>query len=315
MSEPAEDVRALFSAQEIAELRRRSDGLGVLLVLSAWGVILGAMALFALWPNPLSFLIALVLIGGRQLGLAVLMHDAAHGILTQSRWLNEALGSWACGHPLATDMHAYRAYHLRHHAHTQGPQDPDLGLSAPFPKTRASLGRKILRDLTGRTFLKQRGAQIRHAFGPAGAPLSTRLAHGWTRLGGFAVTNGLLLAGLAAVGHAELYLLLWLLPMATVYQLVLRIRNIAEHAMTGPAGDPLRHARTTHAGLLMRATLAPYWVNYHVEHHMFMWVPCYRLPRLHAMLGEKGLHPRMEIAPSYLAVLQAASSRPALAAA
>ena len=47
-------------------------------------------------------------------------------------------------------------YHLQHHKFAQQAEDPDLGLSAPFPITRASLRRKIVRDLTGQTWFKQR---------------------------------------------------------------------------------------------------------------------------------------------------------------
>src|SRR3546814_13852785 len=45
------------------------------------------------------------------------------------------------------------------------------------------------------------------------------------------------------------------------YQLVSRIRNIAEHAMVPDNDDALRNTRTTYAGWLTRLVLAPYWVN------------------------------------------------------
>ena len=101
-----------------------------------------------------------------------------------------------------------------------------------------------------------------------------------------------------------------MLPWATWHQVVTRIRDIAEHGMVMDAADPLRHARTTAAGWLARATLAPYWVNYHCEHHMFMHVPCYNLPAAHRLLKAKGVLPGMLTAPSYLDVLRQASSRP-----
>jgi fatty acid desaturase len=75
--------------------------------------------------------------------------------------------------------------------------------------------------------------------------------------------------------------------------------------------DPLRHARTTHANILERIFLAPYWVNYHCEHHMFMHVPCYNLPRTQRLLRAKGVFAGMLTAPSYLDVLRQASSKAA----
>jgi fatty acid desaturase len=94
--------------------------------------------------------------------------------------------------------------------------------------------------------------------------------------------------------------LLWLAALATTFQLFLRVRNIAEHACTATgSADPFSHARTTHANWLERATVAPYWVNYHAEHHLFMGVPCYHLPAAHALLGKNGHHARMTISRGY----------------
>ena len=43
------------------------------------GAKIAAMALVAVWPNPLTVIVALFVIGARQLGCAVLMHDAPAG--------------------------------------------------------------------------------------------------------------------------------------------------------------------------------------------------------------------------------------------
>ena len=44
-------------------------------------------------------------------------------------------------------------------------------------------------------------------------------------------------------------------------------------------------ARTTRAGFVARAFLAPYWVNYHGEHHLLLYVPCYRLKAMQKLSG------------------------------
>jgi fatty acid desaturase len=101
-------------------------------------------------------------------------------------------------------------------------------------------------------------------------------------------------------------LVFWLLPYLTWFQLVLRIRNIAEHGATERSENPLQNTRTTLAGPLARAFLAPYWVNYHLEHHMVMHMPCWQLPRLHDLLRRKGLTRQMRVAPSYGSALKEA---------
>jgi fatty acid desaturase len=303
-------ARDLLTPQQLAQLRERSPVRSMWLIAHAWTVILGAMTLAAWWPNPLTFLLAVVLIGSRQLGLAILMHDGAHGCFSKNQTLNMWLSQWLCAYPIFADTRAYRHYHLQHHARTQQHDDPDLMLSKPFPITRASYRRKFLRDITGRTGLEQRGAQLRHALGHPGWPLRRRAAHFWSRLGRQLAVNLLLLAGLAAAGIWWAYPLLWLLPLLTWQMVITRVRNIAEHAVVGEADDPLRNTRTTLANRLERALVAPYWVNYHLEHHLFFYVPCYNLPKLHRMLVSGPHGARMEIAPGYLAVLRKATARP-----
>jgi fatty acid desaturase len=125
----------------------------------------------------------------------------------------------------------------------------------------------------------------------------------------FLITNGLGLVLFTAAGLGWAWVLMWLLPMATWLPLVSRLRNIAEHALIDQNGtDPLRHARTTRANGLERLFIAPYWVNYHCEHHMFTQIPCWNLPRAHALLKAKGVVDRMEVQPGYATVLRLASA-------
>ncbi len=301
-------VADILTPEEMRALHVRSDLMGAGLVLHAWALILAAMALFAFWPNPLTLVLAVVVIGGRQLGLAILMHDAAHGLLFRRRVLNDLVGQWLCAYPVATDLMAYRPYHLRHHRFTQQPDDPDLGLSAPFPITPASLGRKIIRDLTGNTGYHQRREQILLAWGPAGLSWRERLRRLQRSLGDILLVNLVLLTILAGAGYWWLYPALWLLPLLTWYQVISRIRNIAEHALVPDNDDRLRNTRTTLASPLMRLILAPYWVNYHLEHHLLLFVPCWRLRAAHRLLLAKGYGERMEIRRSYREVLALASS-------
>jgi fatty acid desaturase len=299
-----------LSAEEITRLRTRSQWRSVWMILHVWGVVFGAMALFAAWPNIFTFIIAVMLIGARQLGIFVLVHDAAHGALFNDRALNDRISNWLLAYPLLTETRAYRAYHLEHHKYTQQPNDPDIGLSAPFPITKSSFRRKLWRDISGQTGFSQRRAQIRAAIGTPDMPLSARVALFRRKMGPMVIANLVLLGGLSAVGYWYLYPLLWLLPLMTYFQVITRLRNIAEHAMVPDNNDDFRNARTTHANWLMRAFLAVYFVNYHLEHHLMMFIPCYRLPQARKMLLAKGLGPRMEYKPGYREVVALAVSKP-----
>lgn len=299
------DPKEVFTAQEWSQLSARSPWRGVACVAGAWGLVAAAGAMFVLWPNPLTYLLAIMLIGARQLGLAILMHDAAHGALHPNPEVNEWVGEWLCAAPVGARLGAYRAYHLKHHRYTEQPEDPDLPLSAPFPITRKSLWRKIVRDLTGQTFFKQRIAPLlasRRVEAREGGNVTAN-----AQSNNFLATNAMLFLALTLAGYWWAYFALWIVPMATWFPLVTRLRNIGEHAVVDTREDPFTHARTTLANPLERLFIAPYWVHYHGEHHVFMHVPCYNLERLHKMLMAQGYGVRMTIAEGYASVLRQAA--------
>src|ERR1700759_1262122 len=158
------DPKTLFSLAEWQRLTARSSWRGMWLVAHAGATIIAAIALVTIWPNPLTWLLAVMVVGARQLGLAILMHEAAHGGLQSNKTINEWVGQWLCAVPVGADLASYRSYHLQHHKFTQQPEDPDLSLSAPFPITKDSYLRKAIRDLTGQTFVKQRLPLLRALF-------------------------------------------------------------------------------------------------------------------------------------------------------
>ena len=304
------DPKDFFTPQEWAPLAARSQWRGLALVVHCWLVIGAATAMGLIWPFTLP--LAVMIIGARQLGLGILQHDAAHSCLHPDMKTNLFVGEWFCG----GGVERYRKYHLQHHKFAQQAEDPDLGLSAPFPITKTSLRRKVIRDLTGQTWFKQRFGLLQYQLktrkpGQAVAPIlwaDVVRQRRWFAMNGLAIA-GFTLAGVATGNQWWWgWFALWLLPRATWFQMVTRFRNIAEHALIAKdEPDPLRHARTTHANLLERALIAPYYVNYHCEHHMFMHVPCWNLPRAHKLLKSKGVLERMRTAPGYISVLSQAA--------
>ena len=305
MPAPKVDPKTIFTPREWNHLRQRDDVVSLCLVLHAWGLIGLAVAMFALLPNPITWVLAVMVVGARQLGLAILMHEAAHGGLAKSQKLNDFIGNWLCGAPVGAPLQLYRPYHLSHHRNTQQEDDPDLALAAHFPISKDSLNRKMIRDITGQTFYKQRIMGLaRFAFDgwkTAGPVRDATLA--------YLSANTLIFVLFAACGQAWAFAAIWLVAQATWYPLVTRIRNIGEHACATPdAGDPWRLARTTHANWLERLMIAPYWVHFHAEHHLWMHIPCYRLEAAHNMLAVKGLTARMEVRSGYREILRLATA-------
>jgi len=299
-----------LTKDEIRELVRVRDARAWLSILANWGLVGASFAIVAAWPNPLTVLVALFVIGSRQLGFAILMHDAAHRALLASRFWNDWVGNWLCGYPVWNDVHPYRKYHLQHHAKTWTDEDPDLELASPFPITRASLNRKIWRDLSGQTGWKRFLAILNRDLGHSRGRVRRDFGAGLQALHGVVITNAVLLGLLTLFGHPALYLL-WVVAWFTTYSLVMRIRSIAEHAMVPDVADELRNTRTTLARWWERLLIAPNRVNFHLEHHLLMTVPHYNLPRLHRMLRSRGVLEDACVTAGYPAVLGLAASKAA----
>jgi fatty acid desaturase len=295
--------RDAISKEELAELVAQNQRSWLSIALN-WAIVFACFALVAVWPNPLTVILALFLIGARQLGFAVLMHEASHRTLLPNRWLNDWVGNWLCAYPIWSDLRPYRPYHLQHHAKTGTTDDPDLGLVKPFPISPASLRRKFWRDLSGQTGRKFFKAGLRRSFGRYHADPDARRA-----TQGVVITNLLLLGILSAAGHPWLYLL-WAGAWLTTNTFVTRIRAIAEHALTPDREEPFGRTRTTIARWWERLFIAPNRVNYHLEHHLAMTVPHYHLPRMHQMLASRGMLDDSPVDVGYWKVLTRAASKP-----
>ena len=294
-----------FSDAEIEQLRQHSPWRSAYALLHCWGVIVATWIVVGIWTNPLTVLLGIFVIGARQLGLGVLSHDGAHFALSKNRKLNDWLSEWVLSRPFTSGtIYGYRKYHLQHHAFTQQPEDPDLHLSKPFPISKTSFRRKVWRDLSGQTGWKQYGAMFSDAF--KGETTGQALKNGWRRFGPNIVINLIFLAGFTLAGKWYLYFLLWWVPALTWNRFITRLRNIGEHAAVPDDNDRLRNTRTIEANWLERAFIAPYGVNYHLEHHLVVNAPWYNLKRAHQMLIEKGYLEQMEVQPNYKAMLAVA---------
>ncbi|MEM6294941.1 MAG: fatty acid desaturase family protein [Myxococcota bacterium] len=287
-------VRDFLSRDERAAFVVASDRVAWLQVAANLGLVGGAFALAGFIPHPVTAIVATLVLGGRYVGLGILNHDAAHNALFATRWLNRAMGRWVFSGPTLLDFDTYRRGHLAHHKDSGTREDPDLPFVRAYPVSRASMRRKLTRDLSGRTGLRDSlfllAMSIRHARAPS------------------LVAHAVMLGALWAAGIGWTYALWWL-ALIFVVPVCLRVRVMGEHGNVPNllSADARDHARTTHAGWLARTFIAPNYVNYHCEHHFFASVPGHKLPALHRLLVERGFydaHPKAR-SPGYLSVVRA----------
>jgi fatty acid desaturase len=302
---------------EIRPFLAKSNLAGIRLIAFNWALIAACFGLVMWRPSVATVALAMLVLGGRQLGLGILMHEAAHRSLMRTSALNEWCGQWLCAAPMFVELGIYRRYHMTHHMKAGTEQDPDLPNYVNYPVSKASLRRKMLRDLAGRTGLRAFAALLAlyassdagalaqgysYRSSPAGAGRArVLLRNSWRSI----VANLAMFSVCAAAGH-PLAWLLWPASWLTTYMLYSRIRNVAEHgALPGTRDtDIWRNTRTVLAAWWERLTVAPNYVNYHFEHHLVPTVPAYQLPRFHRWLKAQGAYERAPLETGYMQVLR-----------
>lgn len=303
---------------DIRQFTEKSDWQGLWLLSTNWALIAFAFGISALWPHWLTYLCSVILLANRQLGIAILMHEAAHYVLFKNKKLNLWAGRAICGAPVIADLDAYRSYHLMHHKDAGTLDDPDYPNYKNYPVSKHSMLRKISRDLLGITGIKTLYATLKmnaglldydfvyknttHEKNVSTATIATNLVKGlWLPV----LSNITIFVCLYAAGQPYLYLL-WIAAYFSFYPLFLRIRNAAEHAAVPNLLDrePRNHARTTIARWWERLTVAPNYVNFHLEHHLRPNVPCYRLKAFHEYLVKQGYYHETRISNGYGDVLK-----------
>jgi len=318
VSEPAPHENARVGAEFRDDLRRASlpspvvkqlsvtDPLKAsLALLETCGVVAASLAVALIWWQPLVVIPAVLVIASRQQALFVLAHDAAHYRLCDRRALNDGLGR-LCGVLIGVSMCTYRVVHRLHHNHLYDAQDPDIPLHGGYPRGRAYFIGKLTKDALGLTWWKTYayffGVPVANtqAVG-AQRPLndtSPRLRNAalrdrWVVLGFHIAVP----AAAFAVGSGMEYLVLWVLPLLTALQVLLRFRAVCEHGAVVDLSSPLTAARTNLCSAWLRWFLFPHHVNFHIEHHMYPAIPHYNLPACHREMRAHGLLDAAEAVP------------------
>lgn len=286
-----------LSAADRERLRRIPSYKNAWSVLWLYGQTLLILVAAVKISHPISWLVAFVLMGRAHAQFASLAHEAAHRTLFRHKATNDIVGRWVLGYPGMTNTDAYRRVHMAHHKREFGPNEPDIPLYANYPVSRASLRRKLVRDITGQTGYKLLRAQLRNFRSPDVRARKT--------LHRMLFVQAILATISFASGYPLLYPLLWVLPYLTVWRVINRLRSIAEHG--GLREDDDRRY-TTHSVAQHRIAMflmVPYKIGYHMAHHVDAGVPFRHLAEYHRLLHEANYLDASLEYPSYRALWKA----------
>lgn len=273
---------------EIAGLRRQRPArrlaeIALFATLWAGGIVIGLAGLGSTGPTSWTLRVLGIAAGAAALNAFFLLsHEGHHNLLFGRRAANHGANLALCV-PLLHAPTAYRVLHDLHHRYLGGPGDPDE-----------------YRNYTSNARLLWTLQWVRLTMGALlYVPLIPVVA--WRR-----ATHadrwriGLEYAAMAAVWvpvvmlvPTPLVLQAWLIPGLLVGY-ISGVRALAQHALTD-ARDPLLASRSVESHPVVSFLLLN--ENYHLEHHLFLDVPSYNLPRLRALIRPR--LPRTVEAASY----------------
>jgi fatty acid desaturase len=282
-------LRQLQASAKPTQLAQRTAWPTLRAIAENWIVIACCIAALAFSPWYFQPLL-LLLIAARQHALLVLMHDASHFLICRSKAYNDLISDLFCAFPFGLATRSYRANHISHHEHLNTSEDPDLVRTVGpeghpeewlFPMPHRRLFRFFVQDLFGRSFL-QVISTLRELRRTGRASKQSRCEYPRPALvvGAYAAVA----ASLLYASHKPWLILYgWAVPMFVVLPLMLRLRALAEHFAL-PRRHVLNGTRTVRPPWWERILIAPHNVSMHLEHHLFPYVPWFRLPELHNRL-------------------------------
>ena len=252
--------------------------------------------------NPITYVIAFLLMGRAHAQLLALMHESVHRLLFRNRKLNDFAGRWLLGYMSFVNTDGYRYVHMAHHREEFGPNEPDIPLYANYPITRASFWRKMRRDGLGSTGFRMLRGQFMSIFKTDPQQLNTQRK--------IFSLHAVVLILSVMFANPWVYVMLWLVPYITVWRVMNRLRSIAEHG--GLRADDDRRV-TTHSvkqHLFSSFYFVPFNLGWHIAHHTDSGIPFRSLPTYHRQLRASGFVTDTYEYGSYLAIWRALRSRP-----
>lgn len=284
-----------------------------------WGIMIASLAMATHFDHWLVYFIALLIIASRMQALGVMVHDGAHWLLYRNRQVNDAVCDLFIAFPLGMSTTLYRKTHFRHHRYTNTSEDQDLAAQKEerewyqWPKSRWGFVWVLFRSAFGlnthRAWILYKHWTPWNNFRSPDFPKQSRLLYVLSMI----CVYSFFAWALQVNTRVTLILMgVYMISGYTILNLTNRLRATAEHLGT-PGTHELNDTRTVIPSLMERFFIAPYGVNFHLEHHLFPSVPGYRLGKLHReLMKDDEFRNQAHVTQHYTGVLRELMSQPSL---
>ncbi len=287
--------RTPLAKDTLIELHQRHDRPAWLQSLGYLGILIltGSLAFYSFGHWPWYVTVLLTFLHGTGFAFQInAVHELGHGTVFQTRALNERFCEVFAFLGWINHRH-FDLSHTRHHRYTLHPPD-DLEVVLPIKLMRKDFlqtGFVNLRDVWGsikghlRLARGRFGGEWEDTILPQTAPEKRQRVKQWSQIvlvGHAAIIVGAITASVVFRDHW--WYLVVLISLAKNYGgwLFWLCNNTQHIGLQDHVGDFRLCCRTF---TLNPLTQFLYWhMNYHIEHHMYAAVPCYKLGRLHRLI-------------------------------
>lgn len=270
-----EVYRKRFDDDQLKRWSRLNPVLSILVIMIEWLLIFGAIWLYVLLDSQLLIPFIIFWVGSRMYAFYSLIHEGCHYLIHSNRKVNDWIANVFLAWPLFIDVKDMRFVHFLHHKHLQSESDPEMKHlqyeEFQFPIKRNKLILICIKDLSGYNFLKYKIIHLK------------RLLDVFQMSPYRMIYYLSLITILTKFGVWHYVFLFWMIPYMTVYQLLNRIRLYTEHFNLEIKNSSV-NTRTLNIPIWQSFFLAPYGLGFHAEHHLYPYIPFYRLRKLHGQL-------------------------------
>jgi len=266
----------LLDRDHLRELHRVSGLRHTLVALRQFGAAaLAATLIVRFAGQPGIWVPAAVLLGFMVFSFTVLLHEVVHqAVFQKRRGAGNRILAWVYAVPCGLSPGQFTRWHLDHHK--------ELGDDEKDPK-RHRLTPKIVRRWFKLLYFTPALFPIYfRAAGREAATYEPKLRGRLRRERAIVMT-----AHFATIGAiwlawgGAMVLKLYVLPIFFVFPVAFTINRLGQHYDIEP-DDPAAWGTLVRTNALWNFLFV--WSSYHMEHHYFPGVPCYRLADLHALL-------------------------------
>ncbi|MEM7425761.1 MAG: fatty acid desaturase family protein [Pseudomonadota bacterium] len=230
---------------------------------------------------------AVIVIGSRQRALATITHEASHRTLMKHTRLNDILGSYLSGYLIGMLFHAYQESHVKSHHGQFGHEEDDadykymrdMGVYDDCSQARYTWN-ILIRPLLLLRLPSYLGFLIRDRLmairSEEGKREAVRLALFWSAL----------IAAITYFGLAWEFVLYWVIPFLTAFQIIGWYIELSEHAPMMDTGLDIHMSRNRNSHWCELALTGIHGESFHLAHHLWARVPFWRMNQLNKILRQ-----------------------------